>query len=98
MYGDFTANLRLDDSDDESRQAAAAPGYAAPAPVYEPAYNAEGEYVDGSDRESVREAREAYEEALEDAASSSASSSEREELEEAREEYEEEYEEAYGDD
>ena len=36
-----------------------------PAPVYEPAYNAEGEYVDASDRESVRSAREDYEEALE---------------------------------
>ena len=73
--------------------------YGAPpaAPVYEPAYNAEGEYVDSSDRESVREAREDYEAALEDARDSSASSSDIEELEEAREEYEEEYEEAYDD-
>ena len=59
-----------------------------PAPVYEPAYNAEGEYVDASDRESVRSAREDYEEALEAANDSSASSSDIEELEEAREEYE----------
>ena len=55
-----------------------------PAPVYEPAYNAEGEYVDASDRESVRSAREDYEEALEAANDSSASSSDIEELEEAR--------------
>ena len=38
-----------------------------PAPVYEPAYNAEGEYVDASDRESVRSAREDYEEEYEEA-------------------------------
>ncbi|RYP07008.1 hypothetical protein DL764_002831 [Monosporascus ibericus] len=72
--------------------------YAAPAPVYDPAYNAEGEYVDQSDRESVAEARAEYEEALEAAADSSASSSEQEEVEEAYEDYQEEYEEAYGDD
>jgi hypothetical protein len=56
-------------------------------------YNAYGEEIDSSDRESLQEARDDYEEALEEAASSSAGSSEREELEEAREEYEEEYEE-----
>ncbi|KAG4216713.1 hypothetical protein PC116_g34806, partial [Phytophthora cactorum] len=60
-------------------------------------YNAEGEYVDASDRESVRSAREDYEEALAKAQDSDASSSDFEELEEAREEYQEEYEEAYED-
>ncbi|KAI6093306.1 hypothetical protein F4821DRAFT_78672 [Hypoxylon rubiginosum] len=85
----------LDDSDEERHQAPA-PVYAAPAPayaepVYEPAYNAEGEYVDASDRESVASAREEYQEELAD---SSASSSD---VEEAREEYEDEYEEAYDD-
>ncbi|RYP32897.1 hypothetical protein DL767_004987 [Monosporascus sp. MG133] len=85
--------------DEEHHQTYAAdPGYAAPAPVYEPAYNAEGEYVDQSDRESLAEARAEYEEALEAAADSSASSSEQEELEEAYEDYQEECEEAYGDD
>ncbi|KAK4135946.1 hypothetical protein BT67DRAFT_265626 [Trichocladium antarcticum] len=72
--------------------------YGAPPPGVLPTHNYEGEEIDSSDRESLREARDDYEEALEAAASSSASSSEREELEEARQEYEEEYEEAYYDD
>ncbi|KAI2618417.1 hypothetical protein GGR54DRAFT_640541 [Hypoxylon sp. NC1633] len=71
--------------------------YYPPQPVYEPAYNDEGEYVSASDRESVASAREDYEEALAEARDSDASSSEEEEVEEAREEYEEEYEEAYDD-
>lgn len=71
--------------------------YEAPGPTYEPAYNADGEYVDASDRESVAEAREEYEAAQRDAADSDASSSEEEALEEAREEYYEEYEETYED-
>ncbi|KAH8158499.1 hypothetical protein CIB48_g9747 [Xylaria polymorpha] len=75
----------------------ALPPYEAPGPAYEPAYNADGEYVDASDRESVASARERYEEAQREAADSDASSSEEEELEEAREEYYEEYEEAYED-
>lgn len=62
-----------------------------------PTYNAYGEPVDHSDRESVRSAREDYEEALAKAQDSDASSSDLEELEEAREEYQEEYEEAYYD-
>lgn len=62
-----------------------------------PVYNAYGEEIGSSDRESLQEARDDYEEALEEAASSSAGSSELEEVEEAREEYEEEYEEAYYD-
>ncbi|RYP93531.1 hypothetical protein DL770_000415 [Monosporascus sp. CRB-9-2] len=97
--GALLANALDDSSDEEHHETYAAnPGYAAPAPVYEPAYNAEGEYVDQSDRESVAEARAEYEEALEAAADSSASSSEQEDLEEAYEDYQEEYEEAYGDD
>ncbi|KAJ8118788.1 hypothetical protein ONZ43_g3923 [Nemania bipapillata] len=64
-------------------------------PAFEPLYNADGEYVDASDRESVASAREEYEAAQRAAADSDASSSEEEELEEAREEYYEEYEEAY---
>ncbi|KAI0880309.1 uncharacterized protein GGS22DRAFT_86189 [Annulohypoxylon maeteangense] len=99
LGGALIANA-LDDSSDEEKHHAPAPVYAAPAPVYsepvyEPAYNADGEYVDASDRESVRSARENYEEALAKAQDSDASSSDFEELEEAREEYEEEYEEAY---
>ncbi|KAI0395736.1 hypothetical protein F5Y17DRAFT_175241 [Xylariaceae sp. FL0594] len=86
----------LDDSDSDSeRHHYGAPPVAAAA--YEPAYYAEGDYVDASDRESVASARERYEEAQRAAADSDASSSEEEELEEAREEYEEEYEEAYDD-
>ncbi|KAI1376401.1 hypothetical protein F4677DRAFT_90918 [Hypoxylon crocopeplum] len=83
----------------ERLQAAAASSYAPQsyAPPPEPLYNADGEYVDASDRESVASAREDYEEALAAAQDSDASSSEEEELEEAREEYEEEYEEAYDD-
>lgn len=66
-----------------------------PAPGVLPVYNQEGEEVDSSDLESLREARDDYEEALADAADSDASSSEEEALEEAQEEYEEAYEEAY---
>ncbi|KAI0891074.1 hypothetical protein F4806DRAFT_337046 [Annulohypoxylon nitens] len=98
--GALIANALDDSSDDEKH--ASAPVYTAPPPapvysepVYEPTYNAEGDYVDASDRESVRSAREDYEEALAKARDSDASSSDFEELEEAREEYEEEYEEAY---
>ncbi|KAL2133271.1 hypothetical protein VTI74DRAFT_2614 [Chaetomium olivicolor] len=72
--------------------------YSAPPPGVIPMYNARGEEIDSSDRESLRSARDRYEEAMEAAADSSASSSDIEELEEAREEYEEEYEEAYYDD
>lgn len=89
--------LQTDDSDDEHRYAAPPPAPVYSEPVYEPAYDADGDYVDASDRESVRSAREDYEEALAAAQDSDASSSEQEELEEAREEYEEEYEEAYDD-
>ncbi|KAI0842802.1 hypothetical protein F5Y06DRAFT_73926 [Hypoxylon sp. FL0890] len=99
--GALLANA-LDDSSDDERHQAPAPVYAAPPPapvyaepVYEPEYNAEGEYVDASDRESVRSAREDYEEAVAEAQDSDASSSDFEEVEEAREEYEEEYEEVY---
>ncbi|KAI1142853.1 hypothetical protein F5Y05DRAFT_133840 [Hypoxylon sp. FL0543] len=94
--GALLANA-LDDSSDEEHHSRPPPP-PAPVynePVYEPEYNAEGEYVDASDRESVRSAREDYEEALAEARDSDASSSDFEELEEAREEYEEEYEEAY---
>ncbi|KXX76792.1 WW domain-containing protein WWM1 [Madurella mycetomatis] len=66
-----------------------------PAPGVLPVYNQEGEEVDSSDLESLREARDDYEEALADAADSDASSSEEEALEEAQEAYEEAYEEAY---
>ncbi|KAI1737839.1 hypothetical protein F4680DRAFT_427207 [Xylaria scruposa] len=103
--GALIANA-LNDSDDEEHHHSAPPpqqyvpapaAYEAPGPAYEPAYNADGEYVDASDRESVASARERYEEAQREAADSDASSSEQEELEEAREEYYEEYEEAYED-
>jgi hypothetical protein len=72
--------------------------YGAPPPGVLPTHNYEGEEIDSSDRESLREARDNYEEALEAAATSSASSSDQEELEDARQEYQEEYEEAYYDD
>ncbi|KAI0467007.1 hypothetical protein F4859DRAFT_495965 [Xylaria cf. heliscus] len=104
--GALIANA-LHDSDSENEHHSAPPPqqytapapapYEAPGPAYEPAYNADGEYVDASDRESVASARERYEEAQREAADSDASSSEQEELEEAREEYYEEYEEAYED-
>lgn len=62
-----------------------------------PTHDVNGDEIDSSDRESLREARDNYEEAMEAAADSDASSSDLEELEEAREEYEEELEEVYED-
>ncbi|KAJ4286642.1 hypothetical protein N0V88_007932 [Collariella sp. IMI 366227] len=86
---------------DQNQYAAAPPpaedDFSAPPPGVIPMYDVNGDEIDSSDRESLREARDAYEEAMEAAADSDASSSDLEELEEARQEYEEEYEEAYYD-